>query len=184
MGQKKRKPPVRKAKKKQAKKLQTLQILPRVRPPSRNRIMSYRRRRFLHFFEQTFGNISAACELAEIPRMTFYRWMKSDSRVNVRFRERLNLIQPEERKADFIDGKMMQLVANGVPAVVIHADKGYGKNRDKQSSAEKIDTTLSEIAALLKQFLLDKPEFPKADAIRVFAKKGGVEPQELGKLIN
>ena len=91
MGQKKRKPPVRKAKKKQAKKLQTLQILPRVRPPSRNRIMSYRRRRFLHFFEQTFGNISAACELAEIPRMTFYRWMKEDKEFLVRVNEAVSL---------------------------------------------------------------------------------------------
>ena len=183
MPQKKKKP-AQKPKKERAKKIQTLQISPKVRPPSRNRIMSYRRRRFLVYFEQTFGNISAACELAGIPRITFYRWMKSNARVNVRFRERLNLIQPEERKADFIDGKMMQLVQFGVPQVVIHADKYHGKNRAKTENAEKIDTTLSEIAALLKQFLQDKPEFPKDDAIRVFAKKGGVEPQELGKLVN
>lgn len=158
-----------------------LQIVPKVFQKQR---MSTARRNFLRGYEHTFGNISAACEFAGISRQTFYRWMKSPTSVNIRFRERLARIQPDERKADFIDGKMMALVARGVPQVVIHADKTYGKNRGRTDELAQANRTLEQVAAILKQFLQERPEFPKAEAVEVFAKKSGVEPQELGNLIN
>lgn len=101
--------------------------------------MSEARIMFLRAYEQTFGNISASCEFAGIHRSTLYRWLRSDSRVNLKFQRRFASLRPKERQKDVILGKFMQLVVEGVPAAVLYGMRtfvvGDGSNTESEDVA-------------------------------------------------
>jgi len=121
-----------------ATKTKALLVLEKPKKPREIRI-SNARRLFLEAYERTFGNISASAEIAGVNRVTVYRWLNSNSRVNQRFRKKLELIKPRERRKDFIEAAFMQLVAEGVPSVVIHGaktdlrDRGLGEPLEKET---------------------------------------------------
>lgn len=105
-----------------------LQIIEKPKP-SRAFKMSIARKRFLRAYEETFGNVSASCEFAGISRRTYYRWLKSKSRVNRKFREKLDLIQPVERELDFTHAMLMKRIAAGDTTAITFNMKNKGRQR-------------------------------------------------------
>jgi hypothetical protein len=112
-----------------------LQIVPKKRRGGNNAKPSSTRIAFLRVFEESFGNITYTCQTVGISRLTFYRWMKSESRVNRKFQEKINLINASERQNDFIEGSLMQLIRKGDAPSTIFAAKTRLRNR---GYAEKV----------------------------------------------
>jgi hypothetical protein len=106
-----------------------LQCVPKKRRGGDNAKTSTTRAKFLHAFEQSFGNISASCEFAGISRPTYYRWMQSNTRVNLRFQQQIERILPGERKLDYMEGKLMQRVEAGDTTAIIFGLKTLGRER-------------------------------------------------------
>ncbi len=125
----------------------------------RSALNSVARRIFLQAYEDNFGNVSAACRAAGIGRRTFYRWMESDSRINVKFREALKLIKPEERHLDMLEAAHTQLVQKLDPAAVIFGLKTKGRRRgwserdrlEKEEAQDYADKTASELKAVIEE---------------------------------
>lgn len=119
------------------------------RPVKRRQIsMSWLRKRFIQEYERTLGNISASCQNVGIHRATIYRWLKSNSRINQKFRTALEAVNPIERKRDFIEEKFLELVNDKNPTVIVHAAKTILKER---GYGDKPDTTETDTElALLK----------------------------------
>lgn len=117
------------ATKKQKNSVTMLQIVPKKRRGGDNAKTSKTRADFLHAFEETFGNISASCEYAGIARLTFYRWMKSESRINKKFQAKIALLQPVERQLDFLEGMLMKRAAAGDTTAIIYGLKTKGIKR-------------------------------------------------------
>lgn len=61
------------------------------------------RLKFLDAFERTFGNISSSCQYAGISRLTYYRWMQSKTRINVKFQEKIKMLKPVEAQLDLAE---------------------------------------------------------------------------------
>ena len=91
--------------------------------------MKTAKRRFIRAFEDALGNVSIACASVGISRVTYYRWLESDSA----FRAKLAELRIEEKRADLIEAKFLELVAEKNAQVVIHGAKtalrgrGYGE---------------------------------------------------------
>lgn len=87
------------------------------------------RLRFVKAYERNLGNVSVTCHEIGIQRITFYRWMKSTTKVNVKFQQRLAAVQPEERHADALEFAHTQLVNKGDVTAVIFGLKAKGRHR-------------------------------------------------------
>lgn len=93
------------------------------------RLKSDTRQRFIEAYERTCGNVSASCEYAGISRQTYYRWIKSLTPVNIRFRERIKLVRANDRLVDLAESRLMQKVADGDIAAIIFTLKTKGRDR-------------------------------------------------------
>jgi len=133
-----------KKKKKQPKvEITTLQKVPRPKrqPNAKNSIT---RRKFLKAYEHTMGNISASCEYAGIQRQTYYRWIKSNTEVNIKFQQALHAIRPYERLKDLAEAVVVQnLNAGSLSAATfvlerIATDRGYGKQVITKDEFEQV----------------------------------------------
>lgn len=93
-----------------------LQKTPKKRRGGDNRKSSGTRNKFLLAYEETCGNITASCLYAGLSRLTFYRWMKSTSRINKRFQEKILLLKPIEAQLDLAEA-------------VVHAHLKHGSLR-------------------------------------------------------
>ncbi|MBX3297055.1 MAG: hypothetical protein KF762_15230 [Acidobacteria bacterium] len=125
------------------------------------------RRRFLEAFERTCGNVSASCEYAGISRQTYYRWIKSLTPVNIRFRERLKLIRPDDRLVDLAESKLLQKIADGDITAIIFTLKARGRGRgwierDKLESNNSRTEMRAKVMAGAEAFLLWLSEYPNA----------------------
>jgi hypothetical protein len=119
----------RKQKKKAGPDATMLQTVPKKRNGGQNAIPSTSRRLFLHFFEQSCGNVSYACAHSGIARCTYYRWMKSTSRINKKFQRMIKDIEPEERRLDVFEGALVSAAARGEVAAIIYGLKTKGRGR-------------------------------------------------------
>lgn len=111
--------------------------------------LSRKRRLFIKNYERFYGNVTMACHAVGLNRATFYRWLKSDSPINRKFREKLkNIPNLEERKKDVIEGALMGLVEEMHPRVTVFAaetklqDRGYGR---KIEVKQTVDAELAEL---------------------------------------
>lgn len=99
------------------------------------------RKKFLHFFEETFGNVAASCKLAGIGRMTYYRWINSPTKINEKFRKQLERILAPERALDLAESVVIaHAEAGSLKAAQYYLDnkgkaRGYG---DKTGQAVSI----------------------------------------------
>jgi hypothetical protein len=90
------------------------------------------------------GNISASCEYAGIQRQTYYRWIKSNTEVNIKFQQALHAIRPYERLKDFAEAVVVQnLNAGSLSAATfvlerIATDRGYGKQVITKDEFEQV----------------------------------------------
>lgn len=115
-----------------------LQIVPKKRSGQKYQ-MSVARRIFLKAFEDTLGNISASCEYAGISRQTFYRWMRSRSRVNLRFQAKIEIIQPHEKFKDVLEAQLVRRVYSGDTAAIIFGLKTRAKDRGYTDQIQQTD---------------------------------------------
>lgn len=105
---------------------------------------SITRRKFLEAYEKTYGNISASCEIAGISRQTLYRWMKSKTEVNLKFRKDLTAIRPKEKLKDLAEAVIVhQLNLKNLDAAKyildrIAKDRGYGKQIFRSGEFEQV----------------------------------------------
>jgi|SRR5580765_1722455 len=159
-----------------------LQTVPKKRRGGDNAKTSETRARFLHAYEITFGNISAACDYADISRVTYYRWMKSTSRVNRRFQKRVEAIQPIERQVDYLEAKLMDRVKANDTIAIIFGLKAKGKHRgwterpvDESSHVEDVRRIVEAIAGFLK----DHPNADKEIVLQKFAEGRNVPIEQI-----
>lgn len=89
-----------------------LQKIPRS-PGGHNAKKSPTRRKFLHAFESTCGNITASCKLAGISRLTYYRWMESSTEVNLKFQESIKKLRAPELLKDLAEGVLIAHLNKG-----------------------------------------------------------------------
>ncbi|HRH40359.1 MAG TPA: hypothetical protein PKY82_01855, partial [Pyrinomonadaceae bacterium] len=138
-----------------------------LRPPKKsggnNAKSSLTRAKFLRAYELSYGNVSYSCEQAGIGRKTFYRWMKSTTRVNKKFQKRLELIKPVERQLDFIEAKLMERVAAGDTAAIIFAAKTLGRKRGygEKVSISEYDQVIKAVERLQKVFQIQTAKNPE-----------------------
>ncbi len=134
-----------------------LQKIPKkTRPP----LPGTTRRAFIKGFELYLGNITRACRYAGISRTTLYRWLRSESRINKRFKEHLQNTQVLEAKKDHLEGCLMDIAAGmegNAPAVIfglksLAQDRGYRDRPDVQVNVGRDDTVAIELAKLRRQF--------------------------------
>lgn len=167
----------------------SLQVVPK--PPSvrfRSIEMSDRRRLFLAAYEAYCGNVTAACSYAGIGRRTFYRWIKSKSRINVKFRAKLALVMPEERFLDLAEGVVLEkvMVNRNLDAAKFVLDR-KGRSRGYEAKPAEIkpptpaEEILGRVVMAFESFL--EARHPHPDTldmwITVFARNGKVERDQL-----
>ncbi|MBK6589391.1 MAG: hypothetical protein IPG22_13955 [Acidobacteria bacterium] len=145
------------------------------------------RKIFIEAYEEHFGNVTAACSIAGISRQTYYRWMKSLSRTNVKFRERLRLTNPKERYLDFLESAQVKRVLEGSDAMIKLGlerkgqSRGWAGERPKEEQ-EKID----QIGEAYLGWVAIHPDGTLKDKRRwlgIFAEKAGVSAEELGEKV-
>ncbi len=107
---------------------------------------------FVKAFERHHGNITKACRDAGIKsRATVYRWLKSSTTRNQKFRQHLKNTRALEAKKDFFEECLMEAAAKGtgnVTAIIfalksIASDRGYsatGGKRTKKGATPKVDS--------------------------------------------
>lgn len=149
-----------------------LQTVPKKRKQWQNTKTSDTRADFLRAYEQTLGNISASCELSGINRRTFYRWLKSPARINVKFRQQLELLQPEEKLLDFAEGALMQQIRKGDTTAIIFALKTKGKHRGYVEKQPQVTVNIGDplsTAQELARILVEEMHWTKEKAIKKVA---------------
>jgi len=85
------------------------------------------RNRFLAAYEKTFGNVDQSCRYAGISRQTYYRWIKSESPVNLQFQRSVGQIRPREPLVDLAEPAAMKLAEEGNLNAAIHLLKARAK---------------------------------------------------------
>lgn len=170
-----------------------LQCIPKKRRGGDNAKTSDTRARFLFMYEKSFGNISASCEYAQIARPTYYRWMKSKSRVNVRFQQKIAALQPAEKLIDYAEAALTKRIAQGDTTAIIFALKtkgkvrGYSEKSIEVSEQQIINETLEKVAHSFQMWLADNRDAADEEKslwLERFARNGGVESKELARRVN
>jgi hypothetical protein len=78
---------------------------------------------FLKVYKKSRGNISEACQAANISRMTFYRWRDEDKE----FAE--TVIEIDESKIDYVENKLFENIEGNKTNEILFYLKTKGKNR-------------------------------------------------------
>ncbi len=134
------------------------QLSPRKRRGGHNAKSSDTRQQFLYAFEKSFGNISASCEYAGIDRRTFYRWVASGSRVNLKFQKRLTELRPKEKQLDIAEGKLMERVYQGDMRAIELILRTRGRTRGYGEQIKASLSVLDRVALAFQDFERDHPE--------------------------
>jgi hypothetical protein len=146
------------------------------------------RKIFLAAYEEHFGNVTAACYVAGISRQTFYRWMRSPSRINVKFRGQLERIRPDERLKDLIESAFVKRIQEGSDSLIKVGlerkvrDRGYGVTHSEARSSK--DDQLERVALAFGDWAEDHPTATPTEKIYLlerFAERGGVEAEKLAE---
>ena len=88
----------------------------------------------LKALESSLGVVTTACKQANIPRSTFYKWLKNDEE----FAEQVKDV--ELMANDFIKSKYFECVNDRIPSVIIHA----AKTRLGWNEKHQVDLTSGE----------------------------------------
>lgn len=98
---------------------------------------------FLAAYKASFGNISAACEKANIGRGTYYRWMKT----NPKFAEQVE--DQNEKLIDYAESKLLKQIMDSNITAIIFFLKTKGKKRGYIETVEN-DVTVNPFLELMK----------------------------------
>ena len=77
----------------------------------------------LKALEKNLGVVTLSCRKANIPRSTFYKWLKEDQE----FAEQVKEI--ENVALDFAESELLKQIQNGIPTSTIFYLKTKGKKR-------------------------------------------------------
>jgi|LakMenEpi03Aug12_release.lakeMendotaPanAssembly.Ray.scaffolds.fasta_scaffold1658127_1 hypothetical protein len=94
--------------------------------------------RFLKAFKECLFNISKACDVSKVDRMTYYLWMKTDPD----FEEMVK--NAEEEQIDFVESALIKRIKEGSDSSIQFylktkgKRKGWGENLDITTGGEKI----------------------------------------------
>lgn len=145
--------------------------------------------RFLQAYEDNFGNVTIACKVAGIHRQTFYRWLDSPSRINIKFRKRLAQTRPDEKYVDFLETAFTSRVAAGSDSLIQFGLKTRGRRRgwsEKPELFEAPKELLHKVADAYQAWLADHDDLPlerKVEWLGKFARARQIEPVQLAKIV-
>lgn len=77
---------------------------------------------FIEAYKRMAGNISAACKATNIPRRTYYNWIKNDA-----FRNEVDTAY--EETIDWVESKLMRQIEDGSITAIIFYLKTKGAKR-------------------------------------------------------
>lgn len=95
------------------------------------------KKKILEALEHAHGIVSMACKNADVPRSTFYHWLKED----VEFKQAVDEIQ--DVSIDYVESKLFDRIKNDDTTATIFYLKTKGKKRgyvERQEIAAHIDT--------------------------------------------
>ena len=147
-------------------------------------ITSAQRRLFLAAYEANCGIVTEACEIAQISRRTFYRWLQSPTRVNAKFRKQLEAVKPKERLIDAAELTIHKGIAGGDVTAAIFTLKTQGRNRgwaERPDTAAADPTAIDSALIAYQRVCADRPNMGDAERqlwIRDLSEVSGV-PQDL-----
>jgi hypothetical protein len=146
------------------------------------------RKRFLLAYERTYGNVSASCEFAGISRQTYYRWMRSTSKVNRKFQEKVNGSRPQDRLVDLAESKLVQKINEGDVAAIIYTLKTRGRGRGwaekrEQASPDSTPSPLDQAMRAFRLWLDDHPSTKVSERVKWAARFAAVAGVESGDLL-
>ena len=88
----------------------------------------------LNALEKSLGVVTIACKTAEIPRSTYYKWLKEDEEFKQQVQELENVA------LDFAESQLHQQISDNSTAATIFYLKTKGKSRGYTEKAE-LDVT-------------------------------------------
>ena len=89
-----------------------------------------RQRAWIDAYKAKLFNVSKACKAVGIDRSTYYRWLENDADFAQAVQE------AREERLDFIESKLMEIIAEGDTQAIIFALKTLGKHRGYQERQE------------------------------------------------
>ena len=88
-----------------------------------NKSRHIKKESMLKALEQSLGVVNSACKIAEVPRSTFYKWMKEDQEFAKEVEDIANVA------LDFAESQLYKQIADNSTAATIFYLKTKGKKR-------------------------------------------------------
>jgi|TARA_R100000781_G_scaffold84619_1_gene52064 hypothetical protein len=98
-----------------------------------------KKEKIIESLEKTMGIVHTACQMSNVSRATFYRWVNEDKE----FAEKVNEIK--NYQLDFVESKLLKNIGDGKETSIIFylktkgRDRGYSENLDITSKGEKFN---------------------------------------------
>lgn len=89
---------------------------------STNGTLKKKKEKFLEALKEAKGNVSYACKISNIPRRTYYNWLK-----NEKFKNEVEDVK--EEAIEFVENKLMERIEVGDLGAIIFFLKTKGKHR-------------------------------------------------------
>lgn len=99
--------------------------------------------KFLKVFDAVLGNISLACQQANVGRSTYYLWMRENPAFKI------NVENIKEGMVDFVESKLMQEIQKSNTTAIIFFLKTQGKDRGYVERTEN-DVNVNKFEELMK----------------------------------
>lgn len=99
--------------------------------------------KFLKVFDAVLGNISLACQQANVGRSTYYLWMRENPAFKI------NVENIKEGMIDFVESKLMQEIQKSNTTAIIFFLKTQGKDRGYVERTEN-DVNVNKFEELMK----------------------------------
>tara|TARA_Y100001973_G_C5135378_1_gene300022 strand:- start:287 stop:667 length:381 start_codon:yes stop_codon:yes gene_type:complete len=95
-----------------------------------NKSRHIKKETLLKALEKSLGVVTIACKNSEIPRSTFYKWLKDDKDFKAKVK------QIEDVALDFAESQLHKQIADNSTAATIFYLKTKGKNRGYTEKSE------------------------------------------------
>lgn len=149
------------------------------------------RKLFLHAYEKTCGNVSASCEYAGISRQTYYRWIRSPTRTNQRFRSKIENLRAKDRLVDLVESRLIQKINDGDTTAIIFVLKAKGRERGwsdvkETGKPDELNNAAEQAVRAYRLWLKDNPRAERREQMQWlgrFANCGGVSIDRLMEII-
>lgn len=98
-----------------------------------------KKEKVIEALEKTMGIVHTACQMVNIARATFYRWIQEDKEFGQKVDEIKNL------QMDFVESKLLKNIGDGKETSIIFylktkgRNRGYSENLDITSKGEKFN---------------------------------------------